>query len=88
MKKKRYTTEQMISILKECEASGNISEVCRKHGIAATTFYSWKAKYGGMQVSEAKKYRELETENRKLKQLLAEAHLDNAALKEILSKNW
>ncbi len=73
MKKKRYSTEQMISILKECEASGNISEVCRKHGIAATTFYSWKAKYGGMQVPDAKRLKELEAENAKLKRLLGEA---------------
>lgn len=88
MKRKRFTEEQIIGILKEAEAGVKNQDICRKHGITEQTFYRWRSKYGGMQVSEAKKYRELETENRKLKQLLAEAHLDNAALKEILSKNW
>jgi putative transposase len=88
MKRKRFTEEQIIGILKESEAGVKNQDICRKHGITEQTFYRWRSKYGGMQVSEAKKYRELETENRKLKQLLAEAHLDNAALKEILSKNW
>jgi putative transposase len=88
MKRKRFTEEQIIGILKEAEAGVKNQDICRKHGITEQTFYRWRSKYGGMQVSEAKKYRELEVENRKLKQLLAEAHLDNAALKEILSKNW
>jgi putative transposase len=88
MKRKRFSEEQIIGILKEAEAGVKNQDICRKHGITEQTFYRWRSKYGGMQVSEAKKYRELETENRKLKQLLAEAHLDNAALKEILSKNW
>ena len=88
MKKKRYSTEQMISILKECEASGNISEVCRKHGIAATTFYSWKAKYGGMQIPDAKRLKELETENARLKKLLAESLLENEVTREVLRKKW
>lgn len=88
MKKKRYSTEQMISILKECEAAGSVSEVCRKHGIAPTTFYSWKAKYGGMQVPDAKRLKELEAENAKLKRLLGEAALDNAALKDLLGRKW
>ena len=88
MKRKRFTEEQIIGILKEAEAGKNNQEICRKHGITETTFYKWRSKYGGMQVSDAKRLKELESENRKLKQLLAEAHLDNAALKEVLSKNW
>jgi len=88
MKRKRFTEEQIIEILKQGEAGGNNQEICRKNGITEQTFYRWRSKYGGMQVSDAKRLKELETENRKLKQLLAEAHLDNAALKEVLSKNW
>jgi len=88
MKRKRFTEEQIISILKEADAGMTGKEVCRRHGISENTFYRWKSKYGGMTVSDAKRLREVETENRKLKQLLAEAHLDNAALKELLSKNW
>lgn len=88
MKRKRFTEEQIIGILKQAEAGVSKQEVCRKNGITEQTFYRWRSKYGGMQVSEAKRLKELETENRKLKQLLAEAHLDNAALKEVLSKNW
>jgi putative transposase len=88
MKRKRFTEEQIIGILKQAEAGGSNQEICRKNGITEQTFYRWRSKYGGMQVSDAKRLKELETENRKLKQLLAEAHLDNAAMKEILSKNW
>ena len=88
MKRKRFTEEQIIGILKQAEAGGSNQEICRKNGITEQTFYRWRSKYGGMQVSEAKRLKELETENRKLKQLLAEAHLDNAALKEVLTKNW
>ena len=88
MKRKRFSEEQIIGILKESEAGAKNLDICRKHGITEQTFYRWRSKYGGMQISEAKKLRELEGENRKLKQLLAEAHLDNAALKELLSKNW
>ena len=88
MKRKRFTEEQIIGVLKEAEAGVKNQDICRKHGITEQTFYRWRSKYGGMEVSDAKKYREMEVENRKLKQLLAEAHLDNAALKEILSKNW
>ena len=73
---------------KEASSDGSNQEICRKNGITEQTFYRWRSKYGGMQVSDAKRLKELETENRKLKQLLAEAHLDNAALKEVLSKNW
>jgi len=88
MKRKQFTEEQIIAILKESEAGAKNQDVCRKHGITEQTFYRWRSKYGGMQVSDAKKLKELEVENRKLKQLLADAHLDNAALKELLSKNW
>ena len=88
MKRKRFTEEQIIAVLKESEAGAKNQDLCRKHGITEQTFYRWRSKYGGMQISEAKRLRELETENRKLKQLLAEAHLDNAALKEVLSRNW
>jgi len=88
MKRKRFSEEQIIAVLKESEAGARMLDVCRKHGITEQTFYRWRNKYGGMQISEAKRLKELETENRKLKQLLAEAHLDNAALKEVLSRNW
>ena len=88
MKRKQFTEEQIIGILKEAEAGAKNQELCRKHGISEQTFYNWRTKFGGMQVSDAKRLRELEAENRKLKQLLAEAHLDNAALKDVLSKNW
>jgi putative transposase len=88
MKRKRFTEEQIIGILKEAEAGAKNQDLCRKHGISEQTFYNWRNKFGGMQVSDAKRLRELEAENRKLKQLLAEAHLDNAALKDVLSKNW
>ena len=88
MKRKRFSAEQIIVILKEAEAGAKTQDLCRKHGISEQMFYRWRAKYGGLQVSEAKKLKQLEAENRKLKQLLAEAHLDNAALKELLSKNW
>jgi putative transposase len=88
MKRKKFTEEQIIGILKESEAGAKNLDLCRKHGITEQTFYRWRSKYGGMQVSEAKRLKELEAENRKLKQLLAEAHLDNAALKDVLSRNW
>ena len=88
MKRKRFPEEQIIAVLKESEAGAKNQDLCRKHGITEQTFYRWRSKYGGMQISEAKRLREVETENRKLKQLLAEAHLDNAALKEVLSRNW
>ena len=88
MKRKQFSEEQIIKILSEGEAGAIGKDVCRRHGISENTFYRWKSKYGGMTVSEAKRLRELDAENRKLKQLLGEAHLDNAALKELLSKNW
>ena len=88
MKGKRFSEEQIIGNLREQEAGGKTAEVCRKHGITNTTFYRWKSKYGGMDVSEAKRLRALEDENAKLKKLLAEAMLDNAMLKDIASKKW
>lgn len=86
MQRKRHTEEQIIAILKEHEAGTKTADLCRKHGISEATFYHWKAKYGGLEVSEAKRLRGLETENTKLKRLLAEAMLDNAALKDLLAK--
>jgi len=88
MKRSRFTEEQVIGILKEHEAGVTTAEVCRRHGISAATFYKWKAKYGGMEVSEARRLKALEDENAKLKKLLAEAMLDNAMLKDLNSKKW
>jgi putative transposase len=88
MKQSRFSEEQIIGILREQEAGANTSDVCRKHGISDATFYKWKAKFGGMDVSKAKKLKGLEEENAKLKRLLADAMLDNAALKDLLSKKW
>jgi len=86
--KKRFTEEQIIKILREQESGQATAEVCRRHGIASGTFYKWKAKFGGMDVSDARKLRALEAENAKLKKLLAEAMLDNAILKDVTSKKW
>ena len=88
MKTSRFTDEQIIAILREQEAGAATVDVCRKHGISSATFYKWKAKYGGLEVSDAKRLKALEDENAKLKRLLAEAMLDNAMLKEISSKKW
>jgi len=87
MKKQRFTEEQ-IGVLREQEAGAKAADLCRKHGISEATFYNWKAKYGGMEVSEAKRLKALEDENAKLKKLLAEQMLDTAALRELLSKKW
>ena len=88
MKPSRFTEEQIIAILREQEAGAKTSDVCRRHGISQPTFYNWKAKYGGLDVSDAKRLRALEDENAKLKKLLAEAMLDNAVLKDVASKKW
>ena len=88
MKRSRFTEEQIIGVLKEHELGSATGELCRKHGISQQTFYNWKSKYGGMNVSEAQRLKVLETENGKLKKLLADAILDNAALKDLLSKKW
>ena len=88
MKRSRFTEEQIVGILKEQEAGSRTADVCRRHGISAPTFYKWKAKYGGMEVSEAKRLKALEDENARLKKLLAEAMLDNAILKDVASKKW
>ncbi len=86
--KKRFTEEQIIGILKEAEAGMKVADVCRKHGISDATYYNWKAKFGGMSVSEAQRLRALEAENAKLKRLLADSLLDNAALKDVVSRKW
>jgi putative transposase len=88
MKRSRFSEEQIIAILKEQEAGSKTVEICRRHGISDATFYKWKAKYGGMEVSEAKRLKSLEDENARLKKLLAEAMLDNAVLKDLASKKW
>jgi putative transposase len=88
MKRSRFSEEQIIGVLKEQEAGIATGEVCRRHGISPATFYNWKSKFGGMEVSEAKRLRALEDENAKLKKLLAEAMLDIAVLKDISSKKW
>ena len=88
MKRSRFTEEQIIGILREQEAGTATGDVCRTHGISTATFYAWKAKYGGLDVSEARRLRTLEAENAKLKKLLAEAMLDNAMLKDLNSKKW
>ena len=88
MKRKRFTEEQIIAVLREHDAGAKAADLARKYGISEATLYNWKAKYGGMDVSDAKRLRSLEDENRKLKKLLAELILDQAALKELLAKKW
>ena len=87
MKKSRFTEAQIIAVLREQETGGTTDKVCRRYGISQQTFYRWKAKYGGLEVSDAQKLRTLEDENRRLKKLLAESMLDVAALKDLLGKN-
>jgi putative transposase len=88
MKRKRFSEEQIIGVLKEHELGAKTADLCRKHGISEATFYNWKSKFGGMDVSEARRLKAIESENAKLKRLLADAMLDNAALKDLLSKKW
>jgi putative transposase len=88
MKRKRYTEEQIIGILREHESGVETAEVCRRSGVSSATFYKWKAKYGGLEVSEARRLKALEDENARLKRLLAEAMLDNAMLKDVAAKKW
>ena len=88
MRKSRYTEERIIGILKEHQAGLSAADLCRKHGISDATFYKWRSRFGGMDVSNARKLKGLEEENRKLKKLLAESMMDNATLKEMLTKNF
>ncbi|EME69446.1 hypothetical protein H261_13294 [Paramagnetospirillum caucaseum] len=88
MKRSRFSEEQIIGILKEQEAGAPTAEVCRRHGISSPTFYKWKAKYGGLDVSEARRLKALEDENARLKKLLAESMLNEAALRDLLGKKW
>ena len=88
MKKSRFTEEQILGILKQVEAGRKVEEVCREHGISAATFYTWRSKYGGIELSEAKRLKALEEENNKLKVLVAELSLDNKILKDLATKKW
>ena len=88
MKRSKFTEEQIVAILREQEAGSKTADVCRKHGVSSATFYAWKAKYGGMDVSEARRLKALEDENAKLKRMLADSMLDNVALKDLLGKKW
>ena len=88
MKKSRFTEEQIIAALKEHERGGTANEICRRLGVSTQTFYRWKAKYGGMEVSQARRLREVEEENRRLKHIVAEQALDIRALKDVVSRKW
>jgi putative transposase len=88
LKKSRHSEQQIIGVLKEAEAGVSVKELARKHGISEWTFYRWRSKYGGMEVNEAKRLRELEEENRKLKQIVAEKELDIRALKAVVERKW
>lgn len=88
MKQSKFSDEQIVGVLKEAATGTPVSEVCRKHGIAAWTYYKWRKQYSGLDVKETKKMRELEAENAKLKRLVADLSLDNLALKDVLGKKW
>ena len=88
MKRTTYREERIVGVLKEAEAGAKTDDLARRHGVSEATIYNWKAKYGGLEVSEARRLRELESENAKLKRLLADTMLDNVALKDLLSKKW
>ena len=88
MKARQYTEEQIIAVLREGEAGARVGDLCRKHGMSDATYYNWKARYAGMTVSDLKRLKTLEAENRRLKQIVADQALDNLALKELLSKNF
>jgi putative transposase len=88
MKRSRFSEEQIIGILKEQESGAATADVCRRHGVSSTTFYNWKAKYGGLEVSDARRLKALEAENARLKRLLADAMLDNAILRDVAGEKW
>lgn len=88
MKRSRFSEEQIIGILKEHEAGVSVTDLCRKHGVSDASIYNWKARFGGLDVSEARRLKALEDENTRLKRLLADAMLDNAALKDLVGKKW
>lgn len=88
MKRSRFSDEQVIAVIKENEAGAKVDELCRKHGISSATFYAWRKKFGGMEASDAKKLRELEAENARLKRIVADQMLDMSAMKELLQKHW
>lgn len=88
MKRRRFSDEQIIAVLKENEAGARVDDLCRRHGISSATFYAWRKKLGGMQASDARRLRELEAENAKLKRIVADQMLDMTAMKELLGKHW
>ena len=88
MRKSRFTEAQIIGILKQAEAGAKVADLAREHGVSTATIYSWRAKFGGLEVNDAKRLRELEDENRRLKQMVADLSLDNQALKSVVAKKW